>query len=442
MRPPSAPLRWRSLPLVGNPVNLLLLVFLATILEGAVRKWGFPGNSVARYAAYLSKDVLIAMAAYVAWRSGRRLPLAQVTYVHFGVFLVVLLGLASIHKSNLVGTILSLRSFVGVPLCAMLASYLVTSFRDVQRIAISVALVAIPVATLGIVQYSLPKTHYLNAYESVSQDAHIAAQHGHVRATGTFSYISGMAMMSGIASWAGMLLILSGGNKLLRLLGVVAVAAGLVCAATSMSRSSLMFWGVTVSGASVLYFSPRHWIWIAGISVALLLAGAIPSEFDDAGMVTDSYLAQGIMSRIHGPRGASDRFQFVIDNLVAGLANHPIGEGLGNGQPGGTYATLGVRQNIGYYESAWGRVSWEIGPLGLLGVLLIRYAAFAELYRSLRQLESRQARVVLAASIPFFGILCLGWMSFNHIGNSAAWGTMALALGAARGARHSARQPA
>jgi hypothetical protein len=39
-------------------------------------------------------------------------------------------------------------------------------------------------------------------------------------------------------------------------------------------------------------------------------------------------------------------------------------------------------------------------------------------------------RLVLATCLPFFGIMSLGTMAFNHTGSSAAWAVMALTLSA------------
>jgi hypothetical protein len=88
-----------------------------------------------------------------------------------------------------------------------------------------------------------------------------------------------------------------------------------------------------------------------------------------------------------------------------------------------------VQRDAGY-ESEWGRIAYEIGPAGLLGVLLLRFVTGMTCWNALRNATSDHRRLVLATALPFFGIMSLGWMAFNHVGNAAAWTVITLALAA------------
>jgi hypothetical protein len=114
---------------------------------------------------------------------------------------------------------------------------------------------------------------------------------------------------------------------------------------------------------------------------------------------------------------------------VTGLRNHPLGEGLGTGQIGGHYAAEGRRSWGRGYESELGRLGFEVGILGWVGVLLWRVSALVIMWRGLKSAQDPQVRAFCAASIPLFAILACNYMGFNHTGSSFAWAIAALSFG-------------
>lgn len=419
----------KSWQLLGS--GLIALIMICTIFEGAPRKWLFTSVPLLRYACYFSKDALFLLAAFIGARNNRD---QNVSWFVLPSVLMLLPSLAStLSHSNLVGAALSLRAYLVIPVCAYYASGLVRGFRDVERCAIIVAWSAIFVAGLGAYQYQLPQTHFLNRYDA-GDDAHIVFTAGHVRAVGTFTYIGGMAIMSGFSAWAGIFLSLPSPTRTIfcRLLGIAALVSGAICAAVSMSRSGLMFWTVTAVGGFFLYYGMQDSLVrvfaVAAILWALFATNSV-GEMDNMSGSKDS-IVSGIAHRMENADSFGDRLSYVINNLIYGLTNHVLGEGLGLGQPGGQYAATGEMKNPGY-ESEWGRIAFEIGPLGLLGVLIIRFASLRRLWKEQVRCKDPQKRLILSTALPFFGIMSLGWMAFNHVGNSAAWAIFALALGMA-----------
>jgi hypothetical protein len=408
-------------------------VMLLTIFEGAFRKWAFASNPMLRYATYFSKDVLFVYAAYVGLRHRS---FFDMSWLAACAALIVLPSVGSTLMSlNPVGVLLSLRAYLIIPACAYLAASLVKDFRDIERCALLVAGSAIFVAILSTYQYSLPPSHFLNRYDSSTEDSHIVAVIGHVRATGTFAFISGMSMLAGCAAWAGTFLALplSGRPFWVRLVGLAAIVAGFGCCTTAMIRSGLLFWGVTLIGGCLLYFRPKQ---IAAVVIALLLVSPFLSggEEDvngDTPRRSDS-LTSGLVHRIENGDSVVERGTYMFNNFYWGMTRHPLGEGLGSGQPGGAHAAGKETQGLGY-ESEWGRIAFEVGPIGLTAVLLIRFATFRRCWHQFTRAADEQTRLVLATGLPFFGIMSLGWMAFNHTGNSFAWTVIALSLGAAYG---------
>lgn len=408
----------------------LLAVLLMTIFEGAARKWLFASSPMLRYSAYFSKDLVFVFAAYVGLSRGLRFDITW--FLPCAVLILLPSTIGSVANSNLVGMGLSIRAYLVIPICAVLAAPLIRDFRDVERCALAVAISAVLVAGLGAYQYRLPKDHVVNRYDSGDEESHISANSGHVRATGTFSYIGGMSIMAGFSAWAGMFLILPirGRKKWIRWVGVCALLAGLVCAAVSMSRSGLMFWAVTVMGGLLLYLRASN-VLLLGLAVVALFAaflGANPVEDLDMISSSDS-LAHGLVDRIGNSDSFASRVGFVVDNFIAGITNYPFGAGIGVGQPGGAYASSG-RRDIANIESEWGRVAFEVGIFGLLGVLLVRFQVGLICWRALRKTTDVHRRLILATALPFFGIMSLGWMAFNHVGSSAAWAVLTFALAA------------
>ena len=290
-----------------------------------------------------------------------------------------------------------------------------------------VAVSAIGVAMLGAYQYELPASHFLNRYDSGIAETHIVAVDGRVRATGPFAYISGMAMMAGFSAWAGTFLTLpvKGRAQWVRLVGMGSIAAGFVCCAASMSRSGLFFWGATIIGGCFLYFRPKQ---ILTVLFAMLLISPFivgGSEDDEDQPAQSDSLTSGLAHRLEHADTFFDRATYMAQNLVQGVSKHPLGEGLGAGQPGGAYA---AGKELRGNESEWGRIAFEVGPLGLAAVLFIRFATFRRCWQQLRLTTDDQTRLVLATSLPYFGLISLGWMAFNHTGNSFAWSVACLCL--------------
>lgn len=410
---------------------LLAGALVLTIVEGAARKWLFAGVPALRYAAYFSKDILFVLAAYLG--AQQRRPLGLSIFAVCAVLILASSVAGSIAHSNLVGTVLSIRAYLIIPMCAYLAAPLVRSIRDIERCATVVAVITIGVAVLGAMQYRLPQGHILNRYETGTLESRSEINAGHVRATGTFAFISGMTVMAGLGAWAGVFLSipLPGRARKLRQLGMAALAASLVCALVSMSRSALLVWGVTAIGGWFLNArANQSVVAVMGVVVAVMAFGVSnPTEQLEQMMGKES-LAYGMMNRIRSSDSFADRLEQVLRDTVFGATEYPLGEGLGLGQPGGMYAAYGFRGGLGGKEFEWGRIAFECGIVGLAGVLVIRIVAAAKCWNALKTTTDVSRRAVLATALPFFGIMALGNMAFNHTGNSAAWLVMTFALAA------------
>jgi hypothetical protein len=190
-------------------------------------------------------------------------------------------------------------------------------------------------------------------------------------------------------------------------------------------------WCVIVAGSLLLYLRASQilTVGLAATAVAWAILSTTSAE-DIESFVQQDSVATGLMNRVSSADAFSDRISYMANNFISGVTGHTLGEGMGLGQPGGHYAAYGVMHNAGS-ESEWGRIAFEVGPAGLLGVLAIRMGAILICWRALRVSKVASQRVVIATALPFFLVMSTGKMAFNHVGNSFAWAVMALALAAA-----------
>jgi hypothetical protein len=419
--------------------RLILLAFVLTIFEGAVRKWFVGTIPILRYGMYFSKDFVFFLAAVPAFNKFTKL-----RQLAFGVLLPISFGLLllptviNLPKSNPVGMLLSLRAYLILPVCAFLAAGMIKSARDADRIAYVIGICTFFVAALGVQQYMLPATHWLNRYETGEETMRIASEFSHVRATGTFAFITGMSFMAGVASWAGIYLFLSGSNPIRRLFAVATMGAGLLCATVAMSRGGAYFCAITVVGAVVLFRRVKEMIFLGVIAILAYTFFVSSGEgTDEGGGGITAEIGKGLTGRLTQREGLSDRAGYALQNLYLGVSGHPMGEGLGVGQVGGNFISTGKASWGGGYETELGRVAFEVGVLGLIGVFLWRIAALREMWRRLSTSQDPKARALLAASMPLFAILAVNSMSFNHTASSFAWAIVAVALGVALAAGES-----
>jgi hypothetical protein len=405
--------------------KLILLTLVLTVLEGAVRKWIFPGPNPLRYAAYFSKDIVFVMAGIVGVGNAGSVFRDRVKWV-LGISALLILPFAVLNfrNSTPIGALLSLRAYVILPVCAYCAAGTIKSWRDVDRILMVVSILAILVALLGLVQFRLPAGHVLNRYDT--EGATITSEYGHVRAVGTFSYIAGMASLAGVAAWAGACLFLTGGGTR-RGFGAAAAVSGLICGLVSMSRSGVIPW-LLILAISPLCFGRRKEVMYIGILVVIGLWFVGGTDRESAAELGVYDVA---LKRFDHSDSFWARLAYFVDDFTIGISSAPFGTGLGSGQPGG-YAASGVQLDRHYCENEFGRIVMEVGILGFAAVLLIRIRAIWMVAAQLRLHPDRRLLALCAASLPFLALAGVTNLAFNHTVSSFFWAVVALVAGAIR----------
>ncbi len=185
--------RWRT---------AVQLVMLLLVLEGAIRKWLFPG---AQDLVYLAKDVLL-VGVYLGFLRDRaqlryRPPTFPTLYTALG--LGALLGLLEIFNPRLPNLLVGVFGFKAYFLYVPLVLVLPAAFPSDRELVVFLRryiLLSIPVGLLGVVQFFSPASSPLNTYARLDDASAYGSGSGYVstfgsseyvRVTATFSYISG-----------------------------------------------------------------------------------------------------------------------------------------------------------------------------------------------------------------------------------------------------------
>jgi len=407
-----------------GPGSLLCIALALVVFEGAIRKWLIGSEAgLWSYLAYFSKDLVFS--AIILW------PVQRVTSPALAVFsqwsipgaLLFLVGaiLSCLRGLNPVGALLTLRAGLLLPLLSLLAARRLIGVHP-TRIARLMVLCALINCGLGVVQSGLGPDHPLNRYVLV--DSPITALETAVRATGTFSYITGLGIMSGVGIWAGMVLLAFARGRPAQLLAIAGVVAGFGCALASVSRGPviigcgmLVAWGCfSRPGFAALSRSAAMWTPL----LLLICCGAFFPRL--------CQLGRAVIARHE--IGEDTFVQRAFGQLREGCeasAVHPFGSGLGTEQVGGNYAASGT-MSFTNYETQLPRLIAETGLVGLAGYLAVCSGAILARQRARRFAPTTEMSAAIFATQVLFVPLFYCNMLFNHIASAFVWMIFAAVL--------------
>lgn len=397
------------------------------VLEGALRKWVFPG---AQDLLYFAKDVVLA-SAFVGFladsraRQRWRPPPAPVLYA--ALALSVVIGLFQIFNPRLPNLLVGILGFKAYFLYVPLMFVLPWAFQDDRELARFLRrylLLAIPVGLLAILQFMAPASSALNTYARAGEGGDIArfGSSTHVRVTGTFAFISGYVSYL-LASSVLALAIL--GTMGWRLRGALLVYSSLALTLLGML--------MTGSRGPVLVFLglvPVYW-WFAVVRergagatvgrlllVSSVLCGLLIGFGDEAlnAFVGRSRASQDTASRLASP-------------FVAPWAVLPQVGLLGYGV-GATHQTAAaVTKSIVPYswmrglrlEAESGRVMAELGALGFVLIYFLRCGMAVFALRQILRLRTRFHRALATAALLVFLAQIPGGIVFEVTSGVLYW---------------------
>jgi hypothetical protein len=364
----------------GSPLwqKLIWTVMFLVVYEGALRKWVFPGFQAE---IFFVKD-LILVGAYVIFLSSRPPPgvhlkvmatlklLLIVSLVYFSF------ELANPNSPSMLVSVVGLKNYLLYVPIAFLVPYMFTSSEDLEHKLRKYALLMSPCVALGLVQFALPPTHWLNGYLSWDGDALLmgaafGVANERIRSVGTFSYISGYTafltvmfyLVAGLVAknrWK-----ISGNAWLLAYL-VLTVAAMF----TTGSRGPI--WGLIATWPLALIVWGRAGLLSMNTAGRMILAAAaiwILAQF----LAADAFDAYAY--RAEQATDSISRLLAPLNQIWGALqTSGPIGTGMGSSS-GSALSIMGTSDfwwlnNLFEVESA--RVLEETGIVGFILVYAIR----------------------------------------------------------------------
>lgn len=226
----------------------VLMVVIAALAEGAIRKWVLPGFQAQ---IHFAKDaILICACIGFLIENPPRLVHARLQAVLKGLLgLSVIYFAAQMFNPGLPTPLIGLLGFKNYLLYATLAflvPYTASTIPALRGQLTGFALIAIPIAVLGLVQFSLSPDHWLNSYvqQDVTAELSIATFGEGIeltRTTGTFAFISGFVTFLMAAFLLAFALVLAGGRMGLSVLAAfLLLSVALAAAFTTGSRTALV----------------------------------------------------------------------------------------------------------------------------------------------------------------------------------------------------------
>jgi hypothetical protein len=350
---------------------LLWSYFWLLIFEGALRKWVVPGLSTP---LLVIRDPIAIAAVMIGLPYLTRRPWSGWLWWCWGVggigfFLALIAG----HR-DIITAVFGARIWIfHLPLIFLFAA--VFTRDDIWRFVRAVALVAIPMAVLIALQYSLPQSHFVNLAPGGEEGGGFSGALGKFRPPGTFSFTNGLTEFytlaaACVAAW------LLGGPRPLPSWIWLSSASLLVALPVSISRALLMKYMIVALGSIAAAV-------LAGRQIKQLLYGAVLIGVAGFGvsqfaLVKDARLAfEARWNQATENEGGEEGVQGVLSKRLGGstvgalgaMLDVPIfGYGIGLGTHVGAQRVTGKRK-FAIAEGVWGATLGEFGPL--LGVLAL-----------------------------------------------------------------------
>jgi O-antigen ligase len=327
------------------------------------------------------------------------------------------------QSANLVGSILTVRSAIFLPLLAVwVASRL--DAGALARVAHWFVPLVVVNAMLGSVQFYSSPQSIINKYANEAKFISTATYSQNIRATGTFSYITGFGIFGAVGVAFGLVILACAKTSQARTIGYATIVGGTICAAATVSRASLLgciviflAWAVLSGRASRVLIGIA--VFAAAFYVVAEYTGKLKSttEILSAAQKRHAAVNDPVLKRVIAP----------LQEMLGALDSSPFGDGLGTEQVGGNYYVSG-RATFTTFEYDWARIIMEIGVAGFLGVLITYLGALAVLFDYWRTAVDPKLKGMLIAVVLLNGFLFYTGVIFNHVASFYFWALVALAM--------------
>ena len=391
--------RWRQ----AVPAVMVLLV-----LEGAIRKWFFPG---AQDVVYFAKDLLLLgiYGGFLSESARIKLRAPKVPPLFAALAAGTVLGLFEIFNpklpSLLVGVLGWKAYFFYVPLYWIVPAALPSDGR-LYRFLRRYALFAVPVGLLAAAQFFAPPSSPLNTYARSGGETSDIVTFGsstHVRVTGTFAFISGYTSYLFATIMLALALLATAGWRLRgNLFQYAALFLSVLGLLMSGSRGPVIL---------IVALLPLYW-WLAVLRQkgGVLAGGRLVLGFALIGSLVAYAGADAFGAWLGRASGSSDVAGRLLTPFLqpiytierAGL----LGYGIGATHQMATAVVSGVRPYSWLegpqIEDETGRVMLELGPIGFAVIYFVRIYLIVYAFRATLRMRSPFHRSFGTAALLFF----------------------------------------
>jgi len=350
---------------------LLWAYFWLVILEGALRKWVLPGLSTP---LLLIRDPFAVAAVALGLPYLMRRPWIGWVSCFWAIGVVAVFLAITVGHGDLITALAGARIlWFHVPLAFLFAS--VFTRDDAIKFSKAAAIVAIPMAILAAMQYSLPQSHFLNVAPGGEEGGGFSGALGKFRPPGTFSFTNGLVEFFGLAAACVVGLLVAGPRPIPKWLWASAGSL-LVALPVSISRALLykyvfVFLAFVASGLT----SGRALKRVLVAAVIVTAVGAGVSQFAVVKDARRTFLVrwENANEQEGGGEGANAAVQSRVGGSTLGaltrsLSGPLLGHGIGIGTNIGAMRLAG-RRTFMVGEGAWSAAFGELGAL--LGAALI-----------------------------------------------------------------------
>jgi hypothetical protein len=390
----------------------LISILLAITLEGGLRKWILP--PWLHPVAYASKDILAL--AFVIHHS--RLSSKILADLRDRVLLITLLLLPCFLLGLTWSPMAAVMNFKNAVLWPLFAIYMAVSFdwSALSKVTRALNVLVFAMAILGFIQFNSPIDAAINRYAwhvmgRMEPIATFGASAG-VRATGTFSYISGYSTFASFTFLWMVWRLLNAQTFAERALSSLGAVSGLVCALTSGSRSPLYqcFLGLVMAIAVSSQIRRKLRILaLAGVIIASYftfsneqLFLSFCQRFTEAGDSTSQRIAGGGLE------------------FVRLALQHPFGVGMGQESNVRDYRVAEQQAAIDFIEDGRSRMAIEGGWLAILAQM-VTFGIFISIAIRAWRTQDDQARIAAAVMLPAATYLLTNCLWYDHNASALWW---------------------
>lgn len=403
----------------------LAVFFLLVIVEGAIRKWLLPQQ---QELVYLAKDVwLVGLICVLVVNQQVRLTAAvrksgsgalSLLYVCW----VLLEGVNPALPSLTLG-LWGVRSHVLYASLIWLVPVAFHSSESAERWLRTLPIIAVPVLVLGVVQFFSPATGIINRYAVDTTDIVTFGQSGAVRVSGTFPYISGMAVFVFAVALVALVLLLAGRLQRRKLVWLGLTLAAAVTPMTG-ARWSIYVWlpVLPLLAFEMARTFPGFGTRLLRLFVGLALIGVPVGLAAGAGTALTS-----LAERASDTDDTGERLSGVVTDPIAKFEDAGLfGFGAGSTHQAAS-ALVSDRQPYDWlptadFEGESGRLILELGLIGFLLVVALKVSWVWAAHRAVIRARTHAQLVIAMVSLGFFVAHVPSTVVFNSTAGALYWG--------------------